>query len=204
MQLYGRGIRRRLAPMLGGDRRRIELAFALLLSLPGTPVVYYGDEIGMGEDLSLREREPVRTPMQWSPARNGGFSAAPRARLVAPVVSRGPFAYRAVNVTDQRRDPGALVHFVERAIRTWKQLPELTKGSWEIFPTGTPSVFGMRFELEGRVAVTLHNLSGEPVRARIPERGLVDALANRDYEPAGATAELDGYGFRWLRPPDVV
>src|SRR5205823_1291686 len=81
MQLFGRGLRRRLAPMLGGDRRRMELAFSLLLTLPGTPVVYYGDEIGMGDDLSLPERNPVRTAMQWSNEPNGGFSTAPRSRL---------------------------------------------------------------------------------------------------------------------------
>ena len=76
MQLYDRGIRRRLAPMLGGDQRRLELAYSLLFSLPGTPVIRYGDEIGMGDDLSLPEREAVRTPMQWSADPNGGFSAA--------------------------------------------------------------------------------------------------------------------------------
>src|SRR6185503_2312736 len=106
MQLYDRGIRRRLGPMLGGDRARTELAFSLLLTLPGTPVVYYGDEIGMGDDLSLPERDPVRTAMQWSRERNAGFSTAARADLCAPVVSRGAFAYRRVNVADQRRDAG--------------------------------------------------------------------------------------------------
>src|SRR4051812_16699266 len=97
MQLYDRGIRRRLAAMLGGDRRRLELAFALLLALPGTPVVFYGDELGMGDDLALAERAAVRTPMQWSSAPNAGFSSAPRSQLVLPVVARGPFGYRRVN-----------------------------------------------------------------------------------------------------------
>ncbi|HEY6963257.1 MAG TPA: alpha-amylase family protein [Gaiellaceae bacterium] len=203
MQLYGRGIRRRLAPMLGGDRRRIELAFALLLALPGTPVVYYGDELGMGEDLSLREREPVRTPMQWTADRNAGFSTAPRTKLVAPVVSRGPFAYRRVNAADQGRDPDALLHFFQRAVRTWKQLPELTRGTWE-FLRADARVLAVRYDLEGAPLVALHNLSADRVRVRLRDRGLVDAFANRDYDEPGASAELDAYGFRWLRPGDAT
>src|SRR3954471_7628358 len=91
MQLYGRGIRRRLAPMLRGDRRRLELAYSLLFSLPGTPVLRYGDEIGMGDDLSLAERASVRTPMQWSDEENGGFSTAPREKLFYQVLSGGDF-----------------------------------------------------------------------------------------------------------------
>ena len=106
MQLYGRGIRRRLAPMLGNDRRRIEMAYALQFSLPGTPVIRYGDEIGMGEDLSLPERNAIRTPMQWSAARNGGFSTATRKQdLRRPVIDDGEYGYEHVNVDDQRSRP---------------------------------------------------------------------------------------------------
>ena len=104
MQLYGRGIRRRLAPMLG-DRRRIELAKSLLLSLPGTPVLRYGEEIGMGDDLSLPERYPVRTPMQWSDAEHAGFTTAEKP--VRPVIDSGPYAYEHVNVSRQQREPGS-------------------------------------------------------------------------------------------------
>ena len=86
MRLYRRGIRRRLAPMLGNDRRRLELAYALIFSLPGTPVLFYGEEIGMGEDLGLSERIAVRTPMQWSAEANGGFSTASPDKLIRPVI----------------------------------------------------------------------------------------------------------------------
>ena len=106
MQLYGRGIRRRIATMLGADRSRLELAFSLLLTLPGTPVLYYGDEIGMGEDLSLPERHPVRTAMQWTAKKNGGFSSASASDVRVPVISKGEFGYRKVNVaryTDRDR-----------------------------------------------------------------------------------------------------
>src|SRR5207248_5782790 len=102
MQLYQRGIRRRLAPMMDGDRRRLELAYSLMLTLPGTPVVRYGDEIGMGDDLKLPERNAARTPMQWSTEPHGGFTKA--ARPILPVISTGPYGFEHVNVAEQRRD----------------------------------------------------------------------------------------------------
>src|ERR1700726_3619731 len=100
MQLYGRGIRRRLAPMLEGDRRRIELAYSLMFTLPGTPVLRYGDELGMGDDLSLPERQCARTPMQWSDEPNAGFSKSDK--LFLPVIKAGPFGYVHVNAAKQR------------------------------------------------------------------------------------------------------
>ncbi len=105
MRIYGRGIRRRLAPMLEGNQTRLELAFSLLLSSPGVPLVLYGDEIGMGEDPSRPGREPVRVPMQWSAGANAGFSTAQRARLIQPIVTDGPFAFKRINVEAQREDP---------------------------------------------------------------------------------------------------
>src|SRR5262245_64874004 len=102
MQLYERGIRRRLASMLDGDQRRLELAYSLMFTLPGTPVLRYGDEIGMGDDLSLPERNCARTPMQWSTEPNAGFSRA--SKLPLPVISTGPYGYERVNAAEQRRD----------------------------------------------------------------------------------------------------
>ncbi|MEV5447624.1 alpha-amylase family glycosyl hydrolase, partial [Streptomyces sp. NPDC052644] len=109
MQLYGRGIRRRLAPMLGNDRRHIELAYALQFSLRGTPVLRYGEEIGMGEELSLDGRDAIRTPMQWSYKENGGFSTADPEKLIRPVIDKGDFGYQKVNVTAQRADSTSLL-----------------------------------------------------------------------------------------------
>src|SRR3569623_2544343 len=109
MQLYQRGIRRRLAPMLGGDQRRLEMAYSLMFTLPGTPVIRYGDEIGKGDDLSLPEREAARTEMQWSSAANRGFTLAQRSRV--PVIADGPFGYAKVNVADQRREPNSLLNW---------------------------------------------------------------------------------------------
>src|SRR6185295_17852458 len=124
MQLYNRGIRRRVAPMLGNDRARIEMAHSLMLTLPGTPVLRYGDEIGMGEDLSLNERDSVRTPMQWADAKNGGFSPAPSNRLVLPAVRGGEFGYEKVNVAAQQRDPDSFLNWFERMTRLRRRSPE--------------------------------------------------------------------------------
>jgi maltose alpha-D-glucosyltransferase/alpha-amylase len=200
MQLYERGIRRRLAPMLGGDRRRIELAFSLLLSLPGTPVLYYGDEIGMGEDLTIPERGSVRTPMQWANVRNGGFSSAKRERLSVPVVGSGPFGYRSVNVADQQRDLGSLLNWVERAIVARAEAPGFGTGSWEAVETGTKSVMALRFRHLDQRTLTVHNLGGRARRVSIEgAEGAWDVFANRAYDAPGDEVEVDAYGYRWLR-----
>jgi maltose alpha-D-glucosyltransferase / alpha-amylase len=204
MQLYDRGIRRRLAPMLGGDRRRLELAFALLLALPGTPTIFYGDEIGMGDDLALPERNSVRTPMQWSSARNAGFSSAPSSELVLPVVSRGPFGYRGVNVADQHRDTGSLLHFVRRAARLRHELRELRVGDWEPVRLREPSLLTIRYRSDDAELLTIHNLASSPVKTRgLDVSELVECFANREYGTPRRTVELDGFGFRWFRTDAV-
>ncbi len=108
MQVYGRGLRRRLPPMLGGDPRRVRMVYSLLFSLPGTPVLFYGEEIGMGENLDVPGRMAVRTPMQWTAAEHGGFSTASADALPAPVVEGG-YGPEFVNVEAQRRDPESLL-----------------------------------------------------------------------------------------------
>lgn len=118
--------------MLGGDQRRLEMAYSLLLTLPGTPVLFYGEEIGMGEDLSLDERNSVRTPMQWSDAPHGGFSSAPRRAQIRPAVSGGPYGYESVNMAGQRRAPDSLLNWMEPAIRTRKECPEFGRGTLDI------------------------------------------------------------------------
>jgi maltose alpha-D-glucosyltransferase / alpha-amylase len=121
MQLYNRGIRRRLAPMLDSDRRRIELAYSLMFTLPGTPVVHYGDELGMGDDLLLPERKSVRNPMQWSTEPNAGFTKSEKPIL--PIISSGPFGYEHVNAAQQHRDPNSLLNWTERIIKMRKEIP---------------------------------------------------------------------------------
>ena len=128
MQLYGRGLKRRLPTMLGGDQRRIRMAYSLMFSLPGTPTLYYGEEIGMGEDLGADGRMAVRTPMQWSQGANGGFSTAPTRRLVQRVVP-GEYGPARVSVTGQLHDPDSLWTFVRKLISVYRSCPELGWGT---------------------------------------------------------------------------
>ncbi|MDP8905635.1 MAG: alpha-amylase family protein [Chloroflexota bacterium] len=207
MQLYGRGIRRRLAPMLGGDRHRLKMAYSLMLSLPGTPVVNYGEEIGMGDDLSLEERNSVRTPMQWNSERNAGFSAADAGRLISPVVEDEPFDYRTVNVARQRQEPDSLLNWLERAIRTRKENPEFGWGRADIVETGDPQVFGHRCEWNGGVVIAVHNLAERQanVSLEVSEyegRRLVDLIDHSEREPVEEQRhelDLEPYGFHWFR-----
>jgi maltose alpha-D-glucosyltransferase / alpha-amylase len=207
MRIYGRGIRRRLPPMVGGDRRRLELVYSLLFSLPGTPVLRYGEEIGMGDDLALPGRLAVRTPMQWSAEANGGFSAAPAEALVRPVVRDGEFGYPRVNVDAQRRDPRSLLNFFLRLIRTRKECPELGQGELRVLDTGDEAVFAHRCEWRGGIALAVHNLSAEPrtVSLPLPDADLahlVDLLGDRSYDRVEAALpefRMEGYGYRWMR-----
>jgi maltose alpha-D-glucosyltransferase/alpha-amylase len=207
MRVYGRGIRRRLAPMLGGDQRRIEMALSLLLTLPGSPVLVYGDEIGMGDDLSLPERWAVRTPMQWSAEPGAGFSTAEPGSLVHPVISEGPFSYQRVNVEAQLRDPSSLLHWTIRAIRTRRKNPGFGWCEYRLVETGHPAVLAHRCDWEGSVVVAVHNLSGRRAEAELElEPGeaeqLVEILGDgRSPEPEGRgrSLALAPYGYRWMR-----
>ena len=204
MHLYDRGIRRRLAPMMGTQQRE-ELAYSLMFSLPGTPVIRYGDEIGMGDDLSLPEREAVRTPMQWSNERNAGFSTADK--LCYPVVSEGPYSYQRVNVEAQRRDPNSLLNWTARMIRLRKECPEIGWGDWKILPTSSPHVLVMRYTWRNNSLVILHNLAAEAQEVRFkPDCESGETLVNL-LEQGESIAQSNGrhtfaieaYGYRWYR-----
>ncbi|WP_103347626.1 alpha-amylase family protein [Amycolatopsis sp. CA-128772] len=204
MQLYDRGIRRRLACMLDGDRRRLELAYSLLLTMPGSPVLRYGDEIGMGEDLALPERTAIRTPMQWSDGTNGGFSGAPAGQLVAPLVQGGPFGYERVNVLGQRRDANSLLTWFERVLHTRKECPEIAVGRHEPVDGGPPEVLVHRAETAKGRMVFVHNLGPTACRVRIPAEA--DDIALAVFEDSGYDDRIDpadvaiaGHGYRWFR-----
>lgn len=204
MRIYGRGIRRRLPPMLEGDRARIEMAYALALSLPGTPVIRYGEEIGMGEELALPGRLSVRTPMQWSTAMNGGFSTAPADRLVRPVV-RDEYGLETINVADQQEDPESLLRFFRNAIACRRATAEFGVGRASFPVPGDPAVLLHRCDMPGSAAVAVHNLSAAPRRARLPlkegETEIEEILGDREYGALSAADEftLAPYGYRWLR-----
>ena len=205
MQLYNRGIRRRLAPMLGNNRQRLELAFSLLFSLPGTPMMQYGDEIGIGENLKLPERECARTPMQWTSERHGGFSRA--ARVVRPVINDPVFGYQKVNVSDMRRDPQSLLNWTERIIRMRKECPEISWGTFSVLRTTEPSVLALRYDWRETSLVTLHNFANRDVKVKLKvgvERDdiLVDVfsdLHSRKRNDGMHLVALDGYAWRWYR-----
>jgi maltose alpha-D-glucosyltransferase/alpha-amylase len=208
MRIYGRGIRRRLAPMLAGDRRRIELVFSLLLSLPGTPIIVYGDEIGMGEDLALPERQSVRTVMLWSAAPNAGFSTAPATVLTMPAIGDGPFGFDRVNVAQQERDQASLLHWFRRAIAVRKTLPELGRGTCRIVPTDDRRVVALCSSWQGQETVCMHNLSPEVCTVVLDLDGgtarLFDQFADQPYAPVADNGRVDlgPYGYRWLHRGD--
>jgi len=156
------GIRRRLAPLLDNDRRRMELFSALLLSLPGTPVVYYGDELGMGDNIYLGDRDGVRTPMQWTGDRNGGFSRADAARLYLPAVTDPVYGYQALNVEAQQRQESSFLQWVRRWITIRREWPVFGEGEFEALDPANPAVFAF-LRVSGDVAVLcVNNLSRHP------------------------------------------
>lgn len=207
MQLYGRGIRRRLAPMLKDDRQHLELAWSLLLALPGTPMIQYGDEIGMGEDLSLPERQSARTPMQWSDAPHGGFSRAEH--IVRPVVSDDVFGYQQVNVARQQRDRDSLLNWLERRIRARQELPEISWGEYTVLRGDVPEVLILLTEWRGEAVVTLHHFGTRETQVtfQLPKRDwitnrLIDVFseATIPIEDHGrVTVSLGRYGQWWFR-----
>jgi maltose alpha-D-glucosyltransferase / alpha-amylase len=207
MQLYDRGIRRRLAPMLDGDRRRLELAYSLMFTLPGTPVIRYGDELGMGDDLKLRERNCARTPMQWSTEPQAGFTKSDRPIL--PVIDKGPYAYQHVNAAEQRRDANSMLNWTERIIRMRKEVPEVGWGDFEVLHTGTPAVLAIRYDWRNNSALFVHNLDAKPreISFRSGVEGeagnvLVNLISeNHSWADQHGRHHLllEAYAYRWYR-----
>src|SRR5215469_4764850 len=207
MQLYDRGIRRRLAPMLNGDRRRLELAYSLMFTLPGTPVLRYGDEIGMGDDLSLPERVATRTPMQWSTEPHAGFTKSDRP--VVPVIGNGPYGYEHINVAIQRRDPNSLLNWMERIIRMRKEVPEVAWGDFSIVSTRNPGVLAIRYDWRNNSVLFVHHFADTPCEVSF-SAGVADGsdrlltnLLSEDHSHAGNDGKhhlmLEPYGYRWYR-----
>lgn len=209
------GIRRRLAPLLDNDRERIELANSLLFTLPGAPVLYYGDEIGMGDNIWLEDRMGVRTPMQWNAGPNAGFSAADPADLYSPVIDDEVYGYRRVNVEAQRADPGSLWHRMRHMIAVRKEQSILGYGDVHFLdaadmahPGSTnPAVLAFLRRHDGETLLSVNNLSAEPQTAILnlsayAGRSPTDVLDDTALPPVGEapyTLELGRYGYRWLR-----
>ncbi|PZA11396.1 trehalose synthase [Rhodopseudomonas palustris] len=206
MQLYDRGIRRRLAPMLGGDQRRLELAYSLMMTLPGTPVIRYGDEIAMGDDLSLPERRCARTPMQWSTEPHGGFTGSDKPEI--PVIDHGAYGFEHVNVAQQRRDPGSMLNWTERIIRMRKEVPEIGWGDFKVIAARDPAVLILRYDWRNNSVLFVHNLDEQPREVSfavgLPDDAgdtLIDLLGDNHSHAARGRHKLliEGYGYRWFR-----
>ncbi len=200
------GIRRRLAPLLENDRARIELANSLLFTLPGSPVIYYGDEIGMGDDIWLDDRDGVRTPMQWSAGQNAGFSAADPDGLYSPVIDDEAYGYRTINVEAQRRDPHSLLNRMRHMIRIRKAHPALGRGQVHFLDQTNKAVLAFLRTFEGQTILAVNNLSSGPQRVELdlatfagtrPE----DLLSQESLPECTVEAyplHLAGYEYRWL------
>jgi maltose alpha-D-glucosyltransferase/alpha-amylase len=207
MQLYDRGIRRRLAPMLASDRRRLELAYSLMLTLPGTPVLRYGDEIGMGDDLRLPERNCARTPMQWSDEPHGGFTVSDHP--VLPVITGGAYGFEHLNVAAQRRDPNSMLNWLERVCRMRKEVPEVGWGDFRVLPSPDPAVLTIVYDWRNNSVCFIHNLSAEPRELMLKAAAIgddADLLVNLLAENHSRMDErglhhivMEPYGYRWYR-----
>jgi maltose alpha-D-glucosyltransferase/alpha-amylase len=191
--------------MLGNDRRRLELAFSLLFALPGTPMMLYGDEIGMGDDLSLPERECARTPMQWTSERHGGFTRGDRP--IQRVIDDREYGYRRVNVADQRRDPNSLLNWTERMIRMRKECPEISWGDFEVMSTSASEVLALRYDWRETSLLTLHNFADRRVKTafdlKVPGADLLVDVFNANGDSQGPNGRheiaLEPYAWRWFR-----
>lgn len=206
MRLYNRGIRRRLAPMLG-DREHEELAYSVMFSLPGSPVIRFGDELRMGDDQELPEREAVRTPMQWADEPNGGFSQADADRLPTPVIDEGVWSYQHINVEGQRRDPESFLNWMAAMIRLRKECPEIGWGTCEILDVGDERVLALLYEWRGNAVLILNNFGEGPHEVKIRlDRPDADRLSDLRKEEAVLPGDdgvfrvpLDALDYRWYR-----
>jgi maltose alpha-D-glucosyltransferase/alpha-amylase len=200
------GIRRRLAPLLDGSRDTIELFHALLLSLPGSPVMYYGDEIAMGDNIYLGDRDGVRTPMQWSSDRNAGFSRADFAQLYLPVSMDPVYGYEAVNVEAQQRHPNSLLHWVRNIVHVRKQHPVFGTGRFEALEPSNHKVLAFLREGSGESVLVVANMaaSAQPVEldlSRYSGRVPVELLGGTEFPRVGELPyllTLAPHGFYWF------
>lgn len=206
MHIYQRGLRRRLATMFDNDMQRITVAYAVLFSLPGTPIIRYGDEIGMGENLDLAERNAVRTPMQWDGTANAGFSQAAADELIAPVITRGPNRSRLVNVSRSQIEERSLLHLISRMARTRLGCKAIGSGAWRVLETKIPAVLAIRYDGDGEALLMVANLSDKKVQVEVGEvdiERLNELLADKEYAKSGmlkapASFPVNGYGYRWF------
>ena len=196
MQLYNRGIRRRLAPMLNNPEQ-LKMAYSVLYGLPGAAVIRYGEEIGMGDDLTLPERLSVRTPMQWDNIENAGFSIAKQ--TVRPVISMGDYAYNKVNVASEIKNRKSLLNFIKSLIRIRKSLPEIGTSNWEVLDLRNDAVFAIRYKSPSGKIIIVHNFSAQAIEVEIPLTGKEKVLIGEQALESKGKLKLKAYGRLWLK-----
>jgi maltose alpha-D-glucosyltransferase/alpha-amylase len=196
MQLYNRGIRRRLAPMLHHPEQ-IKMAYSILYSLPGTPVIRSGEEIGMGDDLTLAERLSVRTPMQWNNTENAGFSTAKK--TFRPVISMGEYAYQKINVASQLSDKQSLLNFIKSLISVRKSLPELGVSDWQVLDLEDDAVLAIAYKTPAGKIIIVHNFSDKAAEITLPLTGKQKVLVGRWHTGANGRLKMEPYGRLWLK-----
>ena len=192
------GIRRRLAPLMDNDQRKILLMYSLLLTMGGSPFLYYGDEIGMGDNIWLEDRNGLRTPMQWDASLNAGFSSASPEKLYAPVISDDIYSYAQVNVAAQRADPNSLLNCVRHMLTIRKQHPAFGWGTFDWEDTGNNAIAAYRRKTEEEALLIFNNLSDQTISLSLPEDfwGTEDVLTGQEFTEAHI--QLEPYQFIWL------
>ena len=205
MRIFGGGIRRRLPPMMN-NRKKLELIYSILFSMPGTPVIRYGDEIGMGEDLTLHGRAAVRTVMQWSNKKNAGFSNSPEENLAKPVIKDGKFGYKHINVEDQQKDPESLLNWMEKLIRIRTKCIEFGRGNYKFLDTGSEKVMAHLSKLDKEISIVFHNFSDHPqdVEVDFGDENIVElyeVFSNEYYDKyeINQSFKIGPLGFRWFK-----
>ncbi len=197
MQLYNRGIRRRLAPMLN-NLKQLKMAYSLLYSLPGTPVIRSGEEIGMGDDLRLNERLSVRTPMQWDGSKNSGFSMAKD--TFRPVISMGDYRYQEVNVAKQLADSTALLPFIKKLVAIRKRAPEIGTADWRVLDVKADAVLAIAYAGKKGKLIAVHNFGAAASRFKLPVQDtFTDLLTGKTYNADQSEIQIMPYGYFWLR-----
>jgi maltose alpha-D-glucosyltransferase/alpha-amylase len=200
------GIRRRLAPLLDNDRRKIELINSLLFTLPGSPILYYGDEIGMGDNIWLPDRNGVRTPMQWDNGLNAGFTGrrdVPAERLYAPIIDDETYGYRRVNVADQLADPNSLLHLIRRMIAVRRQHRAFGWGDFAWAECGTEAVAAYQRAYQDERLLILNNLSNAPQTIKLSTSSEPTDILTGEHVSARGDGQpmltLQPYQYRWLK-----
>lgn len=208
MRIFNRGIRRRLAPMFQNDQRRLALAYSILFSLPGTPVLRYGQEIGMGDDLTKRGRKSVRTVMQWSADTNAGFSKVKKGAIADNIIETGEYSYQNVNVKDQLKDDNSLLNTVRILIQARKNL-NMATGTFSIVQIGSPQGLVYRYDDKKRTTVVLHNLSQRPISIALELADIeqytevVSDAGSRKAKNTSNKIMLGPYGYFWMSKTSV-